>query len=336
MLQFTISYIIQYCLVIAFWLSLVTGSILWLLRQRQRARTGRLQISDAVTDNAEGERVLRRLLEFHDVQCYFSIAIAIASFFTDPFTTDPINGFGLLPPAITGFLPQIFSLLLARYFSRQTSPQQSPKLNGRFRGSLVLCILSWGVSSAVFWGLYRSLMGQILYPTTEGDDAALRHALSLDACGGSNALALCYQQIGYRPQANLLDFWNPNTGTEIRVSPVVWSWWTFCLILLVTDTIANSSNTATVAVAGFWTVTWSRTKHGNRLPFLHRILTSTPAFVVFSMLFFASVTFQGILFHNYLNLGLMERTSWSFGQIVAIMTWIPLVIRQPMCLYRKS
>lgn len=60
------------------------------------------------------ESLLQSITAFHAAQCFFSIPLAVTAFFSNPFTLDPLNAFGLLPVSINGFLPQIFTLMIMK------------------------------------------------------------------------------------------------------------------------------------------------------------------------------------------------------------------------------
>ena len=254
------------------------------------------------------------LHEFHDNQCWFAIAISIAALVTNPFTTDPLNGFGLLAPSITGFLPQTFSLIILRYFDRDKELSETERFpDHKSLYSVSLCAISWLVSSTVYWALYHSLNVLQHSPTISGDNAALKHMLSIESCGGTSALTLCYGYEGIRMFAAIFIFYGPTAKFGIRVSPGVWAWCTAALVLLVVDCLGR-----------------------RKIPYLSKTLGSTVLFYVASSLFLVSVVLQGYLFHNFINLGLINETDWSFGLIVAITTWVSLVAKQPLYQFRES
>ena len=105
-LQVSISYIIQSVLIILCWAALAfDGFVTW--KNRRQSRDAGLHESRKV--------FLEAVSSFQAAQCYFSIPLAVAALFTDPFTLDPLNAFGLLPVSTNGFLPEILTLMIMNY-----------------------------------------------------------------------------------------------------------------------------------------------------------------------------------------------------------------------------
>lgn len=132
----TSSYIIQSLIVILCWVALAVGSCLAWRNRPLRPQSSRFR-----------GVLLESLTGFHAAQCYFSIPLAAASFFSNPITMDPLKAFGLLPVSINGFLPQILTLLVINYHDIQSWYP------------LILTNISYILNSVLFWAVTTYLNG---------------------------------------------------------------------------------------------------------------------------------------------------------------------------------
>lgn len=126
------------------------------------------------------EALVTGLVEFHKVQCFFSMALQIASLFARVFHTNLLNAYMLLPLSMNGILPVLFAFLLFVQYGR---------------ASVYLTVLtgsSWLLATIVFWGSYLS-MRRNLNGTSEGTlDMQFVLRLSANpACGGYFAQTVC-------------------------------------------------------------------------------------------------------------------------------------------------
>ncbi|KAL8859002.1 MAG: hypothetical protein Q9178_004483 [Gyalolechia marmorata] len=313
--QITASYVIQSVLVLFSWLGLAIAS--WTSFYKP-TRSGSAEKAREV--------FLESLNSFQQAQCYFSIPIAVTTLITDPFHLDPVNGYGFLPVAINGFLPQTFNLLQLHRYKRLSWYISS------------LTFLSWLLSTINFWAIIKYLSIERIGTR----DAEFRSLSKIEACGSLNALTLCIQAKGVSPLgwlfrtklrstafgASLL-FRSTTIGTLIV--PTIWVFCTTVLLLLLGHQCFGSTGLKIFASrnrvppplpAGF------PGKRGMLTNFRYMFAnpwTATIGFYAASAMFFFCTIYQGLLYYNYLALDLVDLGGWSFGQIVAITVWVPVI-----------
>ena len=118
-------------------------------------------------------------------------------------------------------------------------------------------------------------------------------------------------------------------GIGISATPVVWAWCTLCLLGMTCDKILNVQRSADRVREN----SAAQNQKASILPRVRLIwlrcvalASSTASFFVVSLLFFLCFAYLFFLFHGYLYFGLVDSTSWSFGQVVAITVWIAPVV----------
>ncbi|KAL8724157.1 MAG: hypothetical protein Q9166_008107 [cf. Caloplaca sp. 2 TL-2023] len=311
----TVSYVIQCALVLFSWLGLAIAS----------STSFYLPIRSGSAEKAK-EVFLESLNTFQRAQCYFSIPIAVTTLINDPFHLDTINGFGFLPVAINGFLPQTFNLLQLHRHKRLSWYISS------------LTFLSWLLSSINFWAI-------VTYLTTKRigtRDAEFRSLSKIESCGSFNALTLCMQAQDVSPLRWLLysklkstrfgaSFLFGATTIGTLTVPTIWVFCTTVLLVLLGHQCFGSTG-----LNIFYSRNRAPPPLPAQLPRKRRLLikfrylfanpwTATIGFYAASAMFFFCTAYQGLLYYNYLALELIDLSGWSFGQIIAITVWIPVV-----------
>jgi len=312
--QITISYVIQSILVLFSWLGLAIASTISFYRP----------IGSESAEKAK-DVFLDNLNRFLQAQCYFSIPIAVSTLITDPFHLDTVNGYGFLPVAINGFLPQTFTLLQLHRHKRFSWYISS------------LTFLSWLLSTINFWAIVKYLSIERIGTR----DAEFRSLFKIESCGNLNALTLCIQAQSVSPigwffyiklkssafGAPLL-FGTSTIGTLIL--PTVWVFCTtnLLLLLLLGHQCLGSTGLKIFHSRGHATPT-QRSRKGGLLTNVRSLFvnpwTATIGFYVASSMYFLSTVYQGLLYYNYFALKLVDPAGWSFGQIIAITVWIPVI-----------
>ena len=269
---------------------------------------------------------MESLNSFLQAQCYFSIPIAVSTLISDPFHLDTINGFGFLPVAINGFLPQTFTLLQLHRHKRFSWYISS------------LTFLSWLLSTINFWAIIKYLSIERIGTR----DAEFRSLSKIESCGNLNALTLCIQAQGVSPigwlfytklkstafGASLL-FGATTIGTLIV--PTIWVFCTANLLLLLGHQCLGSTGLKIFHSRGYAPppLSTQRSRKGVLLTNIRHLFinpwTATVGFYVASGMYFLCTIYQGLLYYNYLALDLVDRSGWSFGQIIAITVWIPVI-----------
>ena len=313
--QVTISYIIQSILVLLSWLGLTFASTISYRKPHRSEQSEKAM--DVFLESLDG---------FLKAQCYFSIPIAVVTLLTDVFHLDPLNGYDFLPVAINGFLTQTFTLLQLNRHKR-------------FLWYLsALVFLSWLLSTIILWAIITYLTARPIGT----QDSEFRSMSQIASCGGSSALALCEQRLSTSPLSYLfyhivsvtgygptILFGTTRIGTLIV--PTIWVFCTMCLMMLLGHQCFGSPG------LGFFASRDSSLRptvrpHGGTWKDRLRYLFSSPwtgvaGFYLASCMFFLSTAYQALLFYNYLGLKLVDlsKSGWTFGQIIAIVIWLPVL-----------
>ncbi|KAL8698401.1 MAG: hypothetical protein Q9201_006590 [Fulgogasparrea decipioides] len=313
--QITISYVVQSVLVLFSWLGLAIASSTSFYKPIRSGSAGKAK-----------KVFLESLNSFQLAQCYFSIPIAVTTLITDPFHLDSVNGFGFLPVAMNGFLPQTFNLLQLHRHKRFSWYISS------------LTFLSWLLSTINFWAIIKYLNLKRIGTR----DAEFRSLSKIESCGSLNALTLCIQAQGVSPLGWLLHTKLKSTdsgaallfGTTTIGNLIVPTIWVFCttvLLLLLGHQCFGSTGLK---------IFYSRSHAPPPLPapFLRKRAmltnfrylfanprTATIGFYVASAMFFLCTAYQGLLYYNSLAVDLIDLADWSFGQIIAITVWVPVI-----------
>ena len=307
----SISYVIQTLLAVLIWAIL---SFAALRHQRERRfSTGSARLSPS------WKSLLESILGFHAAQCFFSISLAVAIFFTNPFELDPLNAFGLLPVALNGLLPITFTLMLLYHFrhSMQDPLKWYP---------ILLTDVSYLLNTVVLFAVV-SYLAPIKNKGIALKESAFQSLGGIDSCGGSTAIALCLATQRDSPPAFLLQQFPNLAFAGIRLSPFVWAICTTCLGAI------NYRHFRQTKLGQRFELSFRKhdtreTIAPRRLDFTQviRVLRGTTLYYAASITILFSLIFQAIMFYTYLKLGLVDLKTWSLGQIVAITVWIPLVI----------
>lgn len=292
------------------------------------------------------------LEDFHKAQCYFSATIQIAALSYGIFTTNILITFLLIPLATNGVLPVVFTLFLLYKRDKRLEPNV-----------MLLTIICWLLSSLVYWTLYSHVIpinGDLANPEQEYR-AYLQfyYKLSaLDACGGYSALSVCPKN--FRLGRGVII----RASLRIRVlTPIIWTFATVCLLAIMLARMrgiklseeahkilrgkkqhTESSPSTTEKNDGHETnrgsdATMHKPQKSASLatnegrPRLAQLVTVHNIFyVLVTMCFLAGIGMQLSLLSIATSLDMMDRTDWSFGQVVAITVWIPPLLAY---LYRE-
>ncbi|KAL8721920.1 MAG: hypothetical protein Q9181_007605, partial [Wetmoreana brouardii] len=311
----TVSYVIQSAVVLFSWIGLAIASMTSVHR---RIRSGSAEKTKEV--------FLASLNSFLLAQCYFSIPIAVSTLITDPFHLDAINGYGFLPVAINGFLPQTFTLLQLHRHKRFSWYISS------------LTFLSWLLSTINFWAIIKYLSIDRIGTR----DAEFRSLSKIESCGNLNALTLCIQTQDVSPIGWL--FYTKIKSTAFGASllfgattignliiPTIWVFCTSNLILLLGHQCLGGTGLKIFHSRG-QALPPRPTQRLGKASLLSNIRclfanpwTANLGFYVASGMYFLCTVYQGLLYYNFLALKLVDPNGWSIGQIVAITVWIPVI-----------
>ena len=290
-------------------------------------------------DHSLSDKLRKTLVEanegFHKAQCYFDISLAIAALFSFDwaFMSDPLNAYILLIVMANGVLsPTITYLLIYRYGRRSWYID-------------LLTFVNFTLTSVVVWGLQYYLRSASPTAATShlqtSIPQATSHMSSIESCGGSSALNLCIWATGISPFRNFFGWSGDTAIAHANTVAFIWSVCAACQFTMFGIALSNLLRKLTrsphPSSAPTPTSTISQlSKHlphttpsnvvGRVWAFLHRSASSLVFFLLISAALVVCVTYQAILFRDILNQDVINLSEWAFGQIIAVVVWIPPVV----------
>lgn len=233
----------------------------------------------------------------------------------NPAKVDALNGYALVAASIMGFLPPVFTLMLLH----------SHGVKSIFSTAMV--VVTWLVNTVIFFILVRNLSA------VKGDSdllgVGLQSLFKTTSCGGSSAMALCHQLTGAEPLAYLDQFFNKSPVPNIKNVPVLWVYATVVLLFLVIRQLIGLFTKETAAPPQ----AVQRPGPAGVKPKIRwvSIILQSPA-LRFGLLLLATVLFCFALGYEfrvvreYQKMDVIDKKGWSFGQVVAVLFWIPPVL----------
>lgn len=252
------------------------------------------------------------LVDFHKAQCYFSATIQIAALSYGIFETDMLVTFMLTPLATNGVLPIIFAYTMLFHYGRSTLDVT------------LLTLVCWVLSSIVYWILYSHIIP--INSQIRGDNRRYRayqqffyKLTALDACGGYSALAVCPDNF-HLGREDIL-----RKSTNLRVlTPIIWSFSTMCLLAVLFSKYMKArrdrANTHPPLPNSEQSAITSNER--SRPSVSGSNLQSSLIYWLTILCFLAGIGMQLSLLSIGTSLNMMDRTNWSFGQIVAVTIWV--------------
>lgn len=157
-------------------------------------------------------------------------------------------------------------------------------------------------------------------------ERVLRGLFETDFCGGSSAMVLCQQWTGSNPLNYLIGFYNQEMFPNIHSIPVIWAYTTFVFMVLVAfQTVHKDAARGRPYLRGFdpylKTSIWQRLGDGLRSLESQFVLLSF-AVILFSL----TLGYQYSMVSTYEEMGVVDKDSWAFGQVVAVLFWAPALL----------
>ncbi|KUI70404.1 hypothetical protein VM1G_11703 [Cytospora mali] len=259
------------------------------------------------------KKLFENVLEnFLATQCYFGATVAIASFFMNPGDVDPLNGYALLAVALMGCISPVFTLLLLHSHGVKSWSGTG------------LCSISWILNTIVFFMLVQNLTGSL--ENTMAVEGVLRSLLETDFCGGSSAMVLCQEWTGSNPLDYLSGFYNQEMFPNIHSIPVIWAYTTLVFLILASFQILHKDATrGRPPIRGFAPLVKT-----SLLQRFGRIIRSLEfQFILLSLavaIFSLTLRYQYTMVKTYERMGVVDKGSWPFGQVVAVLFWAPALL----------
>ena len=219
-----------------------------------------------------------------------------------PATVDPLNGYALLSVSISGFLPVVFTLMLLH----------SHGVRSWF--TTILVFISWLLSTIVFFIIFKNLSNSESNQAVF--DEGLDQLFSTPSCGGQSAMSLCQQLRGTNPLAYLTGFFNQSSIPNIKTVPLLWGWTTLILLTLVARQAFGLGPQPSDDEKDHHDA--SKPK-----PTYHPSLLAKTSFVLATIIFSLCLGYQFVMINTYRLMDVIDFDGWSFGQIVAVLFWVP-------------
>lgn len=189
-----------------------------------------------------------------------------------------------------------------------------------------LTFATWLISNVLFSLLLRRLSTST--NNTEIFDKGVEQLFQISSCGGSSAMTLCQQTHGIDPLHYLTLFYNQRGVPNVRTIPALWAWSSFILAILVGIQLYS------------WTKKTSRSSNlslkktnRRRLPWAEAVVEFSRlpvlvffAVVVASIIFGLALGYQAQMVIRYSRMDVIDWDGWTFGQVVALLFWVPLLL----------
>jgi hypothetical protein len=285
------------------------------------------------------------LEQFHKAQCYFSATIQIAALNYGIFDTDMLVTFMLVPLATNGVLPVVFTLSLPYDRDRQLSADV-----------ILLTTICWILSSLVYWTLYSHVI-PINSDLINSDKEFYVYRqfyyklTALDACGGYSALAVCPGNFKLQQRGIVRE------SHKIRVyTPMIWTYSTVCLFAILGAKLfrtgfpeswinmmsmrkkrlqsPSSMEMVSLVEGGSHSASTNkpdtqntfRTSDATRFRQRQYLTVPNITYTVVTLAFVACIGMQLSLLSISTSMKMMDRKRWTFGQVIAVTIWIPLLM----------
>lgn len=242
-----------------------------------------------------------------------TVTAAVAAFFMHPKEVDPLNGYALVTVSLMGCIAPVFTLLLLHSHGIKSWPNTA------------LCFASWLLNTIVFYMLFNNLSNSL--DTIERVDQILRNMFQTEYCGGSSAMVLCQEWTGSNPMEYLSDFYNANMVTNIHNVPILWAYSTLVLLVLVaTQVIGRRGSPVPNSLPTKEIVPTKKRTIFRRIPQpspqCWRYLLLLAAVSVFCL----ALSCQYVMVSTYHKMDVIDMHEWSFGQVVAVLIWVPTLL----------
>lgn len=231
-----------------------------------------------------------------------------------PRKIDPLNGYPLVTVALMGCIGPVFTLSLFRSHGI------------KFRSSTPLCMMSWVLNSVVFFILVSNLS------RSQDDhrivDQAIRGLSKTSLCGGSTAMVLCQEWMGTNPLQSLSKFFNKDSIPNISNVPMVWALTAVALIIL-----TSSQACQALKSSGLF---FRKDPQTIRIDFRRRrgifkglaegLASPWASFFILLptvSLFSLALAHEYVMVRVYQEMDVIDMNGWTFGQVVAVLFWVP-------------
>ncbi|KAI7776649.1 hypothetical protein LA080_004741 [Diaporthe eres] len=245
-------------------------------------------------------------------QLFRFVTAGVASFFMSPAEVDPLNGYALLAVSLGGCIGPAFTLLLLHSHGIKSWH------------STVLCLASWLLNTIIFYMLCGNLSKSL--NTIEGVDRALRKIFQTKYCGGSSAMVLCQEWTGSNPMQYLSDFYNQTLITNIHKAPATWAYVTLVLLVLVLMQVIGRHDRPISGCAPIKQVTPTKRRILRKIPWLSPQCWEFLLLLATTTIFLLALRCQWVMVRTYQAMGVVDTHEWSFGQVVAVLIWVPALL----------
>jgi len=236
-----------------------------------------------------------------------------------PSQVDPLNGYALLTVALMGCIGPVFTLFLLR----------SHGIIEHF--STILTTTSWLANSAVLLALANNLKNPLDITTI---NRVVRNLSGSPFCGDSSALALCQEWVGKSPLETLSEFYDQSTLPNRAMVKYIWAYNTgvfFVILALQLREFTRERYYGARLKSAFRMVPGLKgTLEAGLLWKFERVINSNGIWMTVltlnTLLFILTLVYEYSMVRVYADMDVIDKDGWKFGQVVALMLWVPLLL----------
>ena len=268
--------------------------------------------AEIIQENAKLHAVplLSALVEFHKAQCFFAIAVEVAAQVLAPAGSLDVSNFGQLYTnyefiritSVVGSLPITFTLFLIRRAG----------IKSWYLFTLSTCAVA--LSAATYFGI--DALEFKLYMDPQGLGLPSTTSPSVHSCGGINPSVWCDTGISSSGKFSNINIGSGSVLTSISV-----------LFMIFIDLCGFDEIPLVQRVCS----RFSGSKGNRRFKAITMIVVF---FVWLNYSIWLASTYTYLL--SFERVGAIDKSTWGFGQIVAVTIWVPCVFEYLRLEIRKS
>lgn len=155
-------------------------------------------------------------------------------------------------------------------------------------------------------------------------------------------MALCHQLTGAEPLVYLDSFFNKNPIPNIKNVPMLWAYATAVLFALVGRQAFQSwkgqgeNSVEATQKPGLTALAESRRAKTKASSFFNRKAVRFSLFLLTTTIFCLALGYEFRVVREYQKMDIIDKRGWSFGQVVAVLFWVPPLLDTAHALFKSS